>query len=60
MFRAMVFYRDPTTYGYTTRSLKVGGYSTQEQAQRAIERKGLEGYIVKVGQTRPVWNNVAH
>lgn len=54
----MVFYRDPATYGSTVRSLKVGGYASMEAASKAIVRKGLEGYVKKVGQTRPVWHNL--
>lgn len=57
MFYGYVFHQDPTTSRYTSR--RKGAPSDNLQSViRAVEKSGNEGYVIKLGQKKPVWNNV--
>jgi hypothetical protein len=57
MFYSMVFIRN--NYGHhTIRALRCKGFKTINAAIKAIQNKGLEGYVKKLGINKPVWNNI--
>lgn len=57
MFYAMVFYPSESV-NVCVRSLRTSGFKTAEDAAKAITRLKMDGYVKKLGQTKPVWTNV--
>ncbi len=57
MYFAMAFFPSFENQ-YCVRSLKLRGFKTAADAQKAIERHKVQGYVKKLGQTTPVWSNV--
>lgn len=57
MFYAMAFFPSFENQ-YCVRSIKLSGYKTEKAAIAAIEKRKLQGYVKKLGQQTPVWNNV--
>lgn len=57
MFYAMAFFPSFENQ-YCVRNLKLKGFRTAEAARQAIEKKKLDGYVKKLGQSVPVWSNV--
>ena len=57
MYYAYVFYQDPTTTRYCPR--RVGPATKLERtAIRMVEKSAEEGYVIKLGNKVPVWQNV--
>lgn len=57
MYYAHVFHQDPTTKDYTVR--RTGAPTNELQAAiRMIEKSKQEGYVVRLGNKIPVWQNV--
>jgi len=40
------------------RSLRLKGFRNLDAAKAAIQRKKVDGYVKKLGQSAPVWSNV--
>lgn len=57
MYYAMIFWPSERM-NVCVRSLRTSGFKTAEDAQKAIERLKLDGYVKKLGQTKPVWSNL--
>jgi hypothetical protein len=57
MFYSMVFVRNE--YGHhNIRALRCKGFTTLNAAIKAIQDKGLDGYVKKLGFNNPLWTNV--
>lgn len=57
MYFAMAFFPSFENQ-YCVRSIKLSGFKTEQAAKRAIEKRKLDGYVKKLGQSVPVWSNV--
>lgn len=57
MYFAMAFFPSFEDQ-YCVRSLKLKGFRTEQAAKEAIEKRKLDGYVKKLGQSTPVWSNV--
>ena len=57
MYYAYIFHQDPTTRKYCARR---HGASTKdvETAIRMVEKCKKEGYVIRLGNKVPVWQNV--
>lgn len=57
MYRAFVFHQDSTNGKYNVRAT---GASTSEMsaAIRMVEKAKQEGYVIHIGNKKPVWHNI--
>lgn len=57
-FYAMAFFPSFENQWYV-RSLKLKGYKTEQAARIAIKRRKVQGYVIRLGSSIPIWSNVA-
>jgi hypothetical protein len=57
MFYAIGFFE--SDFGKSVaRAIRAKGYDTAKAAQRAIEKKGITGYVKRLGCNKPIWSNL--